>query len=155
MLSRLLLHSIPFCNLIDDGFLVNIYKPTKYHHPNKQTFHHSGDVLASLLRWSSQHLHAWKVVGCMHAPWIAMDPNFVAGILEREPFKAPIGVRPKPTMHTSAPMHVAIERSFKICYKAPRNCANFCDSPSKPKFTRLTPTEEIMGHSLCHLNKRW
>ena len=47
----------------------------------------------------------------VHAPWIAMDPNFVAGILEREPFKPPIGVRPKPTMHTSAPIGIAIKRS--------------------------------------------
>lgn len=56
------------------------------------------------------------------APWIARDPNFVAGILEREPFKPPIGVRPKPTMHTSAPMGLAIKRNFKICYKPPPMC---------------------------------
>ena len=58
----------------------------------------------------------------VHAPWIAMDPNFVAGILEREPFKPPIGVRPKPTMHTSAPVALAIKRNFKICYKPPQLC---------------------------------
>jgi hypothetical protein len=33
---------------------------------------------------------------------MAMDPNFVAERLEREPLRLPIGVRATPTMQTSA-----------------------------------------------------
>lgn len=43
---------------------------------------------------------------------MAMDPNFVAERLEREPLRLPIGVRATPTMQTSAMQQRSTEVSM-------------------------------------------